>query len=156
MAPLLVMKMLSAYPSIFRNHLRPLPRLKPNGCTIFVKLWQFDMDDRNQFHVDTVSANYADDASRPGVSVLKLHKDEREEVVMEKWAPGADVTVDAPGGAEVLVVEGGFTEGDEQFAVQSWGRLPSGGSLRAIADATGAKVWIKRGHLVGEITAPDE
>ena len=22
------------------------------GCTIFVKLWQFDMEDRNQFHVD--------------------------------------------------------------------------------------------------------
>ena len=29
------------------------------GCTIFVKLWQFDMEDRNQFSVDLEAAAYA-------------------------------------------------------------------------------------------------
>ena len=125
-----------------------------DGCTIFVKLWQFDMDDRNQFHVDTLSADYAADTTRPGVSVLSLHKDAQEEVSMETWAPAANVSVQAPGGAEILVVDGSFTEGVDAHDVQSWTRLPDGGTMTATAGPNGAKVWIKRGHLAGDITAP--
>ncbi|MEM7059139.1 MAG: cupin domain-containing protein [Pseudomonadota bacterium] len=125
-----------------------------DGCTIFVKLWQFDEDDRNQFHVDTLSGEYAVDSARPGVSILPLHKDDREEVVMEKWAPGATVTVNATGGAELLVVDGEFSESVDVFKVQSWTRLPDGDALTATAGPNGAKVWIKRGHLIGEISAP--
>ncbi|MEO1493584.1 MAG: cupin domain-containing protein [Pseudomonadota bacterium] len=124
------------------------------GCTIFVKLWQFDPADRNQFHVDTEAAVYAADPARPGVSVLNLHRDPRETVVMERWASGATVTVDAPKGAELLVIKGGFADGDETFAPQSWLRLPAGGSAVLTAGVDGAQVWIKRDHLAGEITAP--
>lgn len=116
------------------------------GCTIFVKLWQFDPDDRNQFHVDTESGDYVADG-REGVTVLKLHKDDREEVVMERWAPGAKVTLTAEGGMEVLTIKGGFAEGGEDFEVQSWLRLPEGAVTEAIAGPEGAQVWIKRGHL---------
>ncbi|MEM7508981.1 MAG: cupin domain-containing protein [Pseudomonadota bacterium] len=124
------------------------------GCTIFVKLWQFDMDDRNQFHVDTVAGAYAVDPSRPGVTILPLHKDDRETVTMERWAPGAEVTLNAPGGLEVLVVEGGFVEAGETFAPQSWLRLPKGATSTAIAGDDGARIWVKSGHLRGEIHAP--
>ncbi len=124
------------------------------GCTIFVKLWQFDPEDRNQFHVDTEAATYAPDPERDGVSVLPLHKDEQETVVMERWAPGATVTLDAPAGAEFLVIRGGFSEGPEAFAPQSWLRLPVGGTATALAGPDGAQVWIKRDHLKGQITAP--
>ena len=122
------------------------------GCTIFVKLWQFDADDRNQFHVDTETAAYAEVA--PGVSRLDLHEDTREHVSMERWAPGTQVELLAQGGMEVLVVKGGFAEGGEDFAVQSWLRLPQGASTTAVAGPEGTQVWIKRGHLAGEITAP--
>ena len=115
------------------------------GCTIFVKLWQFDRDDRTQFRVDTNGDNYADLGG--GVSRLKLHKDVHEEVVMERWAAGAAVPLSDAGGLEVLVLEGDFYEGDEEFAPQSWLRLPKNGSADVIAGPKGAKVWIKRGHL---------
>ncbi|MEM7745543.1 MAG: cupin domain-containing protein [Pseudomonadota bacterium] len=122
------------------------------GCTIFVKLWQFDPDDRHQFHVDTEAATYTETAA--GVATLLLHEDPRERVTMERWAPGADVTLEASGGMEILVTKGGFAEGGEEFATQSWLRLPSGATTTATAGLEGAQVWIKRGHLAGEITAP--
>jgi len=34
------------------------------------------------------------------------------------------VTIDAPGGAELLVLEGSFTEGEDHLPSQSWLRLP--------------------------------
>ncbi len=123
-----------------------------DGCTIFVKLWQFDPDDRHQFHVDTETAEYTETA--PGVATLALHEDPQERVAMERWAPGAKVTLEADGGMEILVTKGGFAEGGEDFAVQSWLRLPSGATTTATAGPEGAHVWVKRGHLVGEITAP--
>ncbi|MDH3669039.1 MAG: cupin domain-containing protein [Paracoccaceae bacterium] len=124
------------------------------GCTIFVKLWQFDAGDRNQFHVDTEAAEYRRDPARPGVSALELHRDAREVVTMERWEPGAQVALQAEGGMEVLVVRGGFAEGGDDFTRQSWLRLPQGAASVAVTGAEGAQVWIKRGHLAGEIGAP--
>jgi len=115
------------------------------GCTIFVKLWQFDMADRAQFRVDTNGDDYADMGG--GVSRLVLHKDAREEVMVERWASGASIQLRDAGGLEVLVLEGGFAEGAEAFAPQSWLRLPKGGIADLVAGPEGAKVWIKRGHL---------
>lgn len=115
------------------------------GCVIFVKLWQFDMGDRNQFRVDTNSGEYLPVAE--GVSRLMLHRDEKEVVCVEKWAAGAEVDLEAPGGLEALVLEGGFTENDEAFAPQSWLRLPKGSGSKAVAGPDGAKVWFKRDHL---------
>ena len=124
------------------------------GCTLFVKLWQFDPDDRTQLRVDTSSRAYMADPARPGVEILPLHADPREIVQMERWAPGARVALDAPGGLELLVVEGGFAEGGEDFAAQSWLRLPPGASSEAVAGPEGATVWTKRGHLPGGVSAP--
>ena len=124
------------------------------GCTIFVKLWQFDPDDRKQFRVDTNAADYAADPARPSVTSMLLHRDDREIVHMERWAPGTTVQLEAPGGLEALVVSGGFAEGDEDFAVQSWLRLPVGSETTAVAGPEGAQVWIKRGHLAHDIIAP--
>lgn len=118
-----------------------------DGCTIFVKLWQFDMDDRNQFRVDTNGDDYAPVDDQPGVSRLALHKDALEEVCTERWVAGTERHLDAPDGMEVLVLEGGFSEGGEDFAVQSWLRLPRGAKTTAVAGPSGAKVWIKRNHL---------
>ena len=116
-----------------------------DGCVIFVKLWQFDMDDRNQFRVDTNAGDYAPVGD--GVARLELHQDDREAVSVEKWSAGAEVNLDASGGIEVLVLEGGFTEGGEEFAPQSWLRLPKGSGSRCLAGPDGARVWIKRDHL---------
>ena len=123
------------------------------GCTLFVKLWQFDMSDRHQMRVDTNTAEYATVVD--SVERLTLYSDECEDVYIEKWSPGREIPLDASGGFEALVLEGGFIEGDEPFQAHSWLRLPKGCSSIAIAGSTGAKVWIKRNHLGKQPTAPD-
>jgi hypothetical protein len=52
------------------------------------------------------------------------------------------------------VLDGGFSEGGENFAPQSWLRLPDGARLRAKAGANGCRLWVKAGHLAHEQAAP--
>ncbi|WP_371225443.1 cupin domain-containing protein [Roseovarius sp. 2305UL8-3] len=115
-----------------------------NGCTIFVKLWQFDMRDRTQFRKDMET-----ELSAPvdGVATAELHRDAREHVTYRVAEAGAMITIADTGGIEVLVLEGSLSEGDDVLRAGSWLRLPEGMPLSATAGAEGAKVWIKTGHL---------
>ncbi|MEM8688277.1 MAG: cupin domain-containing protein [Pseudomonadota bacterium] len=124
------------------------------GCTIFVKLWQFDLEDRTQVRLDTSTMTYERDPERPGVETMALFSDEHESVSMERWASGAEVELGARHGMEVLVVEGAFRESGEEFSPQSWLRLPNGVRSQAQAGPDGAVVWIKRDHLAVMPTAP--
>lgn len=117
------------------------------GCTIFVKLWQFDPDDRTDVRVDTAGMAYIRPADRPGIEVLPLFKDVREDVRLERWAPGAHITTALPGGGEFLVLDGSFREAGEAFEKLSWLRLPGGAALDTTAGAAGCHVWVKTGHL---------
>jgi anti-sigma factor ChrR (cupin superfamily) len=114
------------------------------GCTIFVKLWQFDMDDRNQFR-----KNMADELASPieGVATAQLHSDDRETVTYSHVDAGAAFNMSDAGGIEVLVIAGSLTEGGETLGKGAWLRLPEGQALSAVAGADGAKVWVKIGHL---------
>ena len=117
------------------------------GCVIFVKLWQFDLADRTPVRIDTNKLGGVRSADRPDVTIKPLFKDARETVTLETWAPGADIALEAPEGAEFLVLEGGFEEAGEHFRPQSWLRLPIGDALKAKAGADGATVWVKTRHL---------
>ncbi len=116
------------------------------GCTIFVKLWQFDLADRTQVRLDTGKLAYAAVSGRSERSVMPLFEDSDEAVAMERWA-GSELHLDAPGGLELLVLDGGFQEGGEMFSPLSWLRLPKGSATIVHVGAAGARVWIKRGHL---------
>jgi hypothetical protein len=118
------------------------------GCTLLVKLWQFDPVDRQHVVISTGSSDYRAAADRPGVQLLPLFRDGREDVRLERWAAGAAVELPVPGGAEVLVLDGAFDEGGEHFEAQSWLRLPVDGVLRAKTGASGCRVWVKTGHLL--------
>ncbi len=116
------------------------------GCTIFVKLWQFDPHDRTELRLDTGALPFAPGA-RPGLEVMPLFEDARERVRLERWAPGAVLQAAVPGGIEVLVLDGGFAEGGEAFERHSWLRLPAGAVLQAVAGQEGCRAWVKTGHL---------
>jgi anti-sigma factor ChrR (cupin superfamily) len=125
------------------------------GCTLFVKLWQFDPEDRTEVRLDTSKMAFEPNASRSGVALMPLFHDHREKVRLERWAPRACIELAVPGGMELLVLEGEFSEGGERLGPQSWLRLPCGARLRATAGAGGCQAWVKTGHLAQVRTAPD-
>jgi quercetin dioxygenase-like cupin family protein len=124
---------------------RHTPGSEP-GCTIFVKLWQFDPADRTQLRVDTGALAFVP-AGRAGVEFMPLFEDAHEQVRLERWAPGAAVDIAVPGGIEILVLRGSFEEGGERFERHSWLRLPAGTVLQAAAGQKGCRAWVKQGHL---------
>ena len=132
---------------------RHTPGSEP-GCTIFVKLWQFDLADRTHVRIDSNKMAFVPDANRSGVEVMPLFKDQHEEVWLERWQAGAEVELDASNGIEVLVLKGGFEEAGESFEPQSWLRLPKDSLTVTKAGAEGARVWIKRNHLAEAPMAP--
>lgn len=117
------------------------------GCMIFVKLWQFDMDDRAHIKINSGRMRPVPDRENHGVLITPLYCDENEEVDLQYWEGGTDVQIDAEHGIEVLVLDGSFSESGDSFKRHSWLRLPAGSSLAANAGESGAKVWIKRNHL---------
>lgn len=124
------------------------------GCTIFVKLWQFDMADRTHVRIDTNKMAFVTDPERAGVEVMPLFRDTHEDVRLEQWAANATVALDAQDGMELLVLDGTFTEGGEAFAKQSWLRLPRHATSNVVVGDQGARVWIKSGHLATTPTPP--
>jgi hypothetical protein len=125
-----------------------------HGCTIFVKLWQFDPADRTPVRVETAGAVFSEDLQQPGIENLPLFKDSRENVSLERWPAGHRFDLGSPGGLEVLVLEGSFAENGEAFNPQSWLRLPCDAPADVTAGTGGALVWIKRGHLAEIPAAP--
>lgn len=114
------------------------------GCTIFVKLWQFDMDDRNQFRKNMAEEHTS---SVNGVAVAELHRDAQETVTYNHLDAGATLENGDAGGIEMLVVAGSVTEAGDTLGKGAWLRLPDGEGLKAKAGSDGAKLWIKTGHL---------
>lgn len=117
------------------------------GCTLLVKLWQFDPSDRTRVKIATRDAPFAPMDARAGVTHLPLFEDAHETVRIERWAPAALVVLDLPAGGEFFVLDGGFHDGIEAFAPQSWLRLPAASTLTATAGPNGCSLWVKTGHL---------
>ena len=125
------------------------------GCTILVKLWQFDPGDRVQLAIDTNHRNFHPDPEQPGVEIMRLYHDDREDVRLERWAPGETVTRALSGGAEIFVLDGTLTESNAAFTTHDWLRLPAEATLNVEAGSEGATVWIKTGHLAEPPRVPE-
>ncbi|MEM1048152.1 MAG: cupin domain-containing protein, partial [Pseudomonadota bacterium] len=126
------------------------------GCTILVKLWQFDPSDRTHVVIDTNKMPFIDAPARQGVEIMPLFRDGREDVRLERWAPGAEVLLDGHDGFEAFVLDGSFEEGGETFEKDSWLRLPQSTPLSAKTGPSGAKIWIKTAHLARPQLAPPQ
>jgi hypothetical protein len=131
-----------------RRHLCPQPADQQPHARL--KLWQFDPDDRTPVRTDTTALSFAPAPAIPGVEFAVLYENAEELVLLERWAPGVRIAVPIPGGIELLVLDGGFTEGREEFTRYSWLRLPTGSTLQARAGPQGCRLWVKSGHLTRE------
>ncbi len=125
------------------------------GCTIFVKLWQFDPEDQEQFAVDLGTLALTPDPNRAGVSHAVLAERDYERVALEEWEAGAQITLEDGGGFEVLLLAGEVTLEGETYQAHDWIRWPADKTAVFTAGAAGARLWIKRGHL-NEIRVPQQ
>lgn len=130
---------------------RHAPRSE-GGCTIFVKLWQMDLNDRTEVKINTLerASSFLPLPSHPGIKSLLLHTDTRETVSIESWDPNTTVAEEKfeEGGAEYFVLSGSLFESGEELVVGSWLRVPIGGAIReAKAGKEGVRVWKKTRHL---------
>lgn len=130
-----------------------IPRSEP-GCTIFVKLWQFDPEDQEQIAVDLGSAPITPDLNNPGVASHVLAERRHEQVALEQWEAGTEAELCDQGGLEVLVLQGELTLDRATFGEHDWLRVPPEEMVRLRAGDQGVRFWIKRGHL-SEIRIPD-
>ncbi len=118
-----------------------------DGCTIFVKLWQFDPADQTHVRVSPDLIRYAAVADRSGVAAVPLHSFGDEVVRLESWDALTPVRIENPAGLELLVLDGTLSEEGDLLEAESWLRLPPGQDFDAIAGCAGCTVWIKTGHL---------
>lgn len=117
-----------------------------DGCTILVKLHQFDEDDTEQKVIDTRRSEF-----RPGLvaglSVLGLHSHGPEGVALVKWEPG---TVFNPhrhwGGEEIFVIEGTFQDEFGDYPKGTWIRSPHLSQHKPFSK-DGCLILVKTGHL---------
>ena len=123
-----------------------VPRSAP-GCTILVKLWQFEPDDQEQIAIDLTILPLAQDPARPGVSRAILAKRDYENVSLEEWDASVMADLAGEGRAEALVLEAGFAHGGGEYGRHAWIRLPPGQKAELTASANGLRLWIKRDHL---------
>lgn len=117
-----------------------------DGCTIFVRLWQFREGDSTQIVRQPGQGDHA--PVREGAASARiLFDDGAEQVRLEKWQPDAAVTVSNERGLEVLVLSGSLIMEDRILPAQSWCRLPAGELLTWRCGSDGAQVWIKDAPL---------
>lgn len=116
------------------------------GCTIFVKLRQFDPADGTTKVIDTGSAAWRP-SGYPGVEELELHRFGQERVTMLRMPEDTDLGDCAwPGGAELLVLKGVLEDREGRYTRGTWLRLPAGARSRLTA-TSGMLAYLKTGHL---------
>jgi anti-sigma factor ChrR (cupin superfamily) len=118
------------------------------GCTLFVKLMQFDPQDRERKVIDTRNADWMPGLVE-GLSVMPLHEFGTEHVALVRWAPG---TVFKPhthwGGEEILVLDGTFEDEHGAYPAGTWMRSPSMSRHHPFTHE-GCTILVKVGHLPG-------
>lgn len=116
------------------------------GCTLFVKLWQFSPDDTLRTVIDTRSQHWIR-AGRDGMGAVPLHDFDGESTYLIRLWPGLQLERNFhPGGEEILVLEGVFCDEDGTYPAGSWIRSPVGSTHTPYTEE-GCVLFVKEGHL---------
>jgi anti-sigma factor ChrR (cupin superfamily) len=123
------------------------PRVGDTGCTILVKLHQFDKDDRTKVSINTRETDWIPNYA-PGLDVMPLHQFQDENVVLIRWSPNTAFKEHTHrGGEEVFVLEGQFSDDAGDYPAGTWLRLPDKSGHSAFTGDEGALLFLKSGHL---------
>ncbi|WP_111980099.1 cupin domain-containing protein [Algibacillus agarilyticus] len=115
------------------------------GCVIFVKLNQFNKQDRTQVALNTELAPWL--AGQGRLEVKPLHRFEHESVALVKWPAGEKFIPHRHfGGEEIWVLAGMFEDEYGQYPKNTWIRSPHLSSHNPfVLEET--VILVKTGHL---------
>ncbi|WP_244395976.1 cupin domain-containing protein [Beijerinckia indica] len=117
-----------------------------DGCTIFVKLWQFSASDKQRQVTESADIPWQAGPSE-GLTLKPLHEFDSVTTFLLHLAPGTRWKHQThPDGEEILVLEGTFSDEEGVYPARSWIREPGGRSHSALSEA-GATLLVKTGHL---------
>lgn len=123
------------------------------GCTLFVKLWQFAPFDTEPIRIETMRAAWRRGLV-PGLSVLPLHEFDGVSTALVRWAPHTHFSTHShPGGEEILVLQGLFCDEHGEYPAGTWIRSPRWSRHTPLTGAEGALIYVKVGHLGAEFLA---
>lgn len=123
------------------------PTIGEQGCTIFVKLYQFDRGDDAHVVVEMRDADWSLQCT-PGFEAALLHRFGEEQVFLIRWAPSTPFPEHAHrGGEEVFVIEGRFCDEYGDYPAGTWVRYPHGSRHNPRSGDEGALLYLKTGHL---------
>jgi hypothetical protein len=116
------------------------------GCTILVKLRQFQPMDRKQLVIDTrADTTRWSQTDEPGVSQLKLHHFSKEQVGLYRIYAQCWITLkNYTEGIEIFVYEGSISIRGADYAEGGWLRYPAGSKFK-IKSPAGARIYMKQG-----------
>jgi quercetin dioxygenase-like cupin family protein len=117
------------------------------GCVIFVKLWQFQPQDRQHVNLIMSKADVSFQDAKTQTIERTLFTDELEQVKYIELQAGCHWDSGANNGNELLVISGSVKYKRTELNKHDWLRLPIGQTLHIEAGNKGAKVWIKTGNL---------
>ncbi len=117
------------------------------GCVIFVKLWQFQPEDRTLVRLNINELTPVPHSSVKGVSAVSLYTDKHEQVSIINIQPNTHLEFTPEGGAELFILQGSVKEQQDTLLKHSWLRAPIGYPLSLKTTELDTKIWIKTGHL---------
>ncbi|KEF32519.1 hypothetical protein D777_01153 [Marinobacter nitratireducens] len=116
-----------------------------HGCTLLVKLHQFNPDDLASVRVNTKTSEWL-----PGIGnlqVMPLHDFEGEHVALVKWPAHETFQPHRHfGGEEILVLSGEFCDEYGRYPAGTWIRSPHMSSHHPFVEQE-TVIWVKTGHL---------
>ncbi len=119
-----------------------------DGCTLFVKLRQYKGEGRTQVEMNTGVLDWQA-RNDNGVWHKPLYRQGgyREWTVLLKLAPGAESPHHShPGGEEVFVIDGEFSDTCGTYPAGTWVRSPPGSSHK-ITSEKGAILYVRSGGI---------
>jgi len=118
-----------------------------DGCTLFVKLRQFEQADNQELRINTRTSDWYP-GMVPGLSVMPLHEHEGISTALVRWAPNTVFNPHVhPGGEEIYVLDGVFHDEFGVYPRGSWLRSPRYSKHAPFTNNEGALIYVKVGHL---------
>jgi anti-sigma factor ChrR (cupin superfamily) len=118
-----------------------------DGCTLFVKLRQFEQTDSQELRINTRTSDWYPGLV-PGLSVMPLHEHQGISTALVRWAPNTVFNPHVhPGGEEIYVLDGVFHDEFGVYPKGSWIRSPRYSKHAPFTNKEGALIYVKVGHL---------